>query len=311
MPTRSSQSRSSAVLLRATALGLLISIAAPACARPAGPAPAATPDFAVGAQYDTTHVYVQPPEVDAFVASFVATFGGASTKQGIAQVTPTPSSTSTQLVQTPAGTVSLFGFRTGTPWPFGSERTGWLVTDLDKAAAAARADGAEVIVTPFNDPIGRDVVIRWPGGVNMQLYWHVTAPNYAPFATQPENRIYVSADAVKPFLAGFTRWAHAKVVEDNAQAPGIEIGRAGETYRRIRLASKYGHHVLLVTDGHQPYPYGHETTGYAVGDLDAALARATGSGANVVVAPVEADHRRSAIVEFPGGYIAEIHQSAN
>jgi len=292
-------------------VGLAIGGSVPACARSGTATHAATPDFAVGAQYDTTHVYVQPADVDAFAGSFVATFGGASTKQGIAQVTPTPSSTSTQLLQTPAGTVSLFGFRTGTPWPFGAERTGWLVTDLDKATAAARADGAEVIVTPFNDPIGRDVVIRWPGGINMQLYSHFTVPNYAKFETLPENRFYISADAVKPFLATFTRWAHARIVEDNATAPGIEIGRAGETYRRIRLESKYGRHLVLVTDGHLPYPFGHELTGYEVNDLDAALARATGSGAKLLVPAFSGEHRRSAIVEFPGGYVAEIHQPAD
>ena len=40
-----------------------------------------TPDVAVGPQYDTTHVYVVPEDVDKFVASFLSTFGGQSTKQ--------------------------------------------------------------------------------------------------------------------------------------------------------------------------------------------------------------------------------------
>jgi len=298
--------RSATPVVRVLAAALLLGTAVPSLARPAH---VATPDFAVGEQYDTSHVYVPPADVDAFVASFVATLGGASTKQGVAQVTPTASSTSTQLVQTPSGTVSLFGFRTGTPWPFGAERTGWLVTDLDKATAAARADGADVIVAPFNDPIGRDAVIRWPGGVNMQLYWHVTPPHYAAFADLPENRIYVSPDGVGPFLAAFTRWAHARVVDDNAAAPGAEIGLAGGTYRRIHLVSKFGRHLVLVTDGHLPYPYGRETTGYAVADLDAALARAAASGTKVLVPAFAVDRGRAAMVEFPGGYIAEIHQA--
>lgn len=296
-------------LCRAIAIALLL-CGAPAAARPMAAKPA-SPDFAVGEQYDTTHVYVQPADVDAFVASFVATFGGASTKQAIAQVTPTPSSTSTQLIQTPAGTVSLFGFRTGTPWPFGHERTGWLVTNVDKAAAAARANGAEIVVAPFDDPIGRDVVIRWPGGVAMQLYSHFTAPHYAPYATVPENRIYLSADAAPAFLKGFTRWAHAKVEDDAPRAPGEEIGRPGETFHRVRLVSKFGRHTLLITDGHLPYPFGQELTGYAVSDLDAALARASGSGAKVLIPAFGSDHRRSALVAFPGGYIAELHQNAD
>ena len=111
-------------------------------------------------------------------------------------MTPTPSSTMSQLVLTPAGTLSVFGFKTPIPYPFGVERTGYLVTDLDGATHAAQADGADVIVSPFNDPIGRDAVIQWPGGVNMQLYWHTTPPSYAALQTIPENRVYVSPDRV-------------------------------------------------------------------------------------------------------------------
>src|SRR6266404_9635890 len=129
----------------------------------------AAPLVGVGPQYDTTHVYVAPDDVDKFAASFTATFGGQSTKQVVATVTPTPSSTTSQLIQTPAGTVSLYGFKTPIPYPFGAERTGYLVTDMDAAVKAAQAAGASVIVAPFPDPIGRDAVIQWPGGVNMQL----------------------------------------------------------------------------------------------------------------------------------------------
>lgn len=164
---------------------------------------AAGKNMAVGAQYDTTHVYVPVTDVDAFAASFVATFGGASTKQMVATVTPTPSSTTSQLIQTPAGTVSLFGFKTPIPYPFGRERTGYLVTDMDRAIRDARNAGASVIVDAFADPIGRDAVIQWPGGVNMQLYWHTKAPDYPKFDTVPENRIYVSKDSVGAFIHDF------------------------------------------------------------------------------------------------------------
>ena len=131
-----------------------------------------TPDLAVGPQYDTTHVYVAPEDFDRFVASVLATFGGTASKQGVFTVTPTPSSTMSQLVLTPVGTLSVFGFKTPIPYPFGAERTGYLVTDMSTAIRAAAATGADVVVTPFNDPIGRDAIIQWPGGVNTQLYWH-------------------------------------------------------------------------------------------------------------------------------------------
>jgi hypothetical protein len=88
---------------------------------------------AVGPQYGTTHVYVAPQDFDRFVASLIATFGGTTTKQGVFTVTPTPSSTMSQLVMTPAGTVSVFRFKTQVPFPFGLERTGYLVTDVDEA----------------------------------------------------------------------------------------------------------------------------------------------------------------------------------
>src|SRR6202041_1893662 len=103
-----------------------------------------TPNPGVAPQYDTTHVYVTPENFDKFVASLIATFGGTTTKQGVFTVTPTPSSTMSQLVLTPVGSVSVFGFKTPVPYPFGTERTGYLVTDLDAAVGAARADGADI-----------------------------------------------------------------------------------------------------------------------------------------------------------------------
>ncbi len=267
----------------------------------------ASPAVAVGPQYDSTHVYVAPPDVDRFVASFLATFGGTSSKQVVTTVTPTPSATSSQLLQTPAGMVSLFGFRTPIPYPFGAERTGYLVADMNAAVAAARAAGAAVLVAPFADPIGRDAVIQWPGGVNMQLYVHLTKPSYPSLQTVPENRVYVSPDSAAAFVRGFVAFSGGKEVSDEANAPGIEIGRPGGTYRRIRIESGFGKMTVLVTDGHLPYPYGRELTGYEVADLAGTLAKATASGAAIVVKPYASDGRNAAMVQFPGGYVAEIH----
>jgi predicted enzyme related to lactoylglutathione lyase len=262
---------------------------------------------AVGPQYDTTHVYVAPEEFDRFVASLLATFGGTKTKQGVFTVTPTKSSTMSQLVLTPVGSVSVFGFKTPIPYPFGLERTGYLVTDMDEAVRAAKATGADVLVAAFNDPIGRDAIIQWPGGVNTQLYWHTTPPSYSPLQTIPENRVYVSPDRVDAFVRSFLAFSHGSVVSDEAQAPGAEIGRPAETYRRVRIESKFGKLTAFVTDGHLPYPYGRETTGYEVTNLVETLAKAKAAGVDVLVPPYKTDERDSAIVRFPGGYIAEIH----
>jgi hypothetical protein len=268
---------------------------------------AATPGVAVGPQYDSTHAYVAPEDFDRFVASLLATFGGTASKQGVFKVTPTPSSTMSQIVLTPAGIVSVFGFKTPIPYPFGAERTGYLVTNLDDAVRAAREAGADVVVSPFNDPIGRDAIIQWPGGVNMQLYWHTNAPSYSPLQTIPENRVYVSADKVNAFTRGFLAFSHGKTVSDDARAPGIEIGKPGDTYRRIRIESTFGKVTVLVTDGHLPYPYGREITGYEVANLAETLAKAKAAGVEILVGPYAADRRSAALVRFPGGYIAEVH----
>jgi predicted enzyme related to lactoylglutathione lyase len=264
-------------------------------------------NVAVGPQYDSTHVYVTPDDVDRFVKSFLATFGGTASKPVVTTVTPTPSSTTSQILQTPAGLVSVFAFRTPVPAPFGAERTGYLVTDLDAAVRLARASGADLIVAPFADPIGRDAVIQWPGGVWMQLYWHTKAPSYARLQHVPENRVYISADRIAAFMQSFVGFSHGKVMSDDARCPGIEIGRPGGTYRRVRIESMFGKLAAMVTDGHLNYPYGRETTGYEVEDLDATLARGKDAGLVVLVAPYTSSNRRSVMVQFPGGYIAEIH----
>ena len=270
---------------------------------------AATPNVAVGPQYDSTHVYVAPQDFDRFVASLIATFGGTATKQGVVTVTPTPSSTMSQLVFTPAGILSVFGFKTPIPYPFGAERTGYLVTDLDGAVRAAQADGADVLVAPFNDPIGRDAVIQWPGGVNMQLYWHTKAPSYPALQAIPENRVYVSPERVQAFTRAFLAFSHGKVVSDDAHAPGVEIGRPSDTYRRIRIESTFGLLTVLVTDGHLPFPYGRETTGYAVPNLSETLAKGKAAGVTTLTGPYASAGINAAMVQFPGGYIAEIHSS--
>ncbi|MGV2289902.1 glyoxalase [Trinickia sp. YCB016] len=285
-------------------------LAAPvAFAKP--PAQAVEPPWvAVGPQYDTTHVYVAADDFDRFTDSFVATFGGSKSKQGVFQVTPTPSQTMSQLVFTPSGTISVFGFKTPIPYPFGQERTGYLVTDMDAAMKSARALGADVIVDTFPDPIGRDAVIEWPGGLKMQLYWHTQAPHYDALQTIPENRVYVSEQNLHKLVHAFVKFSHGKVVSDVANAPGVEIGRPNDTYRRIRIESGFGKMTVLVTDGHLPYPFGREVTGYEVPNLAATLEKAKAAGVKVLVPPFSSDGRDAAIVEFPGGYIAEIHSKS-
>ncbi|MFE7532642.1 VOC family protein [Kitasatospora sp. NPDC057542] len=273
---------------------------------PAKP-PGVHQQFAVGPQYDSTHVYVAPGTEQAFVASWTSTFGGTTIGPVSTQVTPTPSRTLSELVVSPVGTLSVFDYTTPIPYPFGTERTGWLVTDLDQAVRAARADGAAVTVAPFADPIGRDAVVQFPGGINAQLYVHTTPPSYPAPASVPENRLYLSPDAVGAFLDSYVAFTRGRIVSDDRKADGAALGLPGTTYRLIRLTSGFGSTTVAVTDGHLPHPFGRELTGYGVTDLGATLERAKAAGASVLWGPVHAGGRDSAMVQFPGGYIAEIH----
>jgi predicted enzyme related to lactoylglutathione lyase len=265
------------------------------------------PDVSVGPQYDTTHVYVASADLDAFVASFLATFGGKASPRAVFTVTPTPSKTASQYVQTPVGMLSVFGFETPVPYPFGAERTGYLVTDIDQATKAARASGADVLVDSFDDPIGKDAIIQWPGGLTMQLYWHTKAPNYAPLHSVPDNRVYVSRYEANNFVRRWLHFSHGKIVSDNMHADAGVIGRPGETIRVIRIQSGFGRMVVFVTDGKLPFPFGRETTGYGVDDLSQTLERAQTAGAKVLYPAYDSGAGKTAVVEFPGGYIAEIH----
>jgi hypothetical protein len=182
---------------------------------------------------------------------------------------------------------------------------------MDAAVKSAKAHGADVKVATFPDPIGRDAIIEWPGGVHMQLYWHTQAPNYDPLQTVPENRVYVSPERADSLIHNFVAFSHGKVVSDERNAPGVEIGRTGDTYRRVRIESGFGKMTVLVTDGHLPWPFGREMTGYEVTDLADTLKKAEAAGAKVLVQPFSADQREAALVQFPGGYIAEIHSVAH
>jgi hypothetical protein len=275
--------------------------------KPAG----ATPSVAVGAQYDTAHVYVAPEDLDRFSNSLIATFGGTKSQQAALTITPTPSKTMWQAVFTPVGTFSVFGFTTPIPYPFGLERTGYLVTDMDKAIQAAKANEADVVVAPFKDPIGLDAIVQWPGGAYMQLYWHTTAPNFAKLDTVPENRVYVSPGRADAFVRAFVGFSQGKIISDDRNAPGIEVGRPKDTYRRVRIDSTFGKIAVLVTDGQLPYPYGREMSGYEVANLADTVSKAKAAGATVLVDPYTADGRHAAIISFPGGYTAEIHSAAS
>jgi hypothetical protein len=68
--------------------------------------------------------------------------------------------------------------------------------------------------------------------------------------------------------------------------------------------------TVLATDGHLPWPFGREMTGYEVTNLADTLQKAKAAGVTVLVPLFTSDKREAALVQFPGGYIAEIHAVA-
>ena len=70
-------------------------------------------------QYDTTHVYVLDNDIDAYVSSSVATFGGFASPRAGFTATPTPSKTASQYIRTPVGMLSVFAFQMPIRYPFG------------------------------------------------------------------------------------------------------------------------------------------------------------------------------------------------
>ncbi len=168
-----------------------------------------------------------------------------------------------------------------------------------------------MVVSIFPDPIGRDAIIQWPGGVYMQLYWHTIAPQYEALKTVPENRVYISAARADAFVKDFIAFSGGKMLSDDGHAPGIEIGRPKDQYRSVKLESDFGRVSVLVTDGHLPHPYGREITGYEVVNLDEGARTGAGrrrrhTGPALRIARAQGGHGA-----VSGGYIAEIHSAGS
>ena len=65
-----------------------------------------------------------------------------------------------------------------------------------------------------------------------------------------------------------------KIVSDDRNAPGIEVGRPKDTYRRVRIDSTFGKIAVLVTDGQLSYQYGREMIGYEVANIADTISKA-------------------------------------
>jgi hypothetical protein len=289
------------------AIAVLLGLMSPAHGQ-ASNATADDENVGVGAQYDAPHIYIEHGEEKAFVDSWLATFGGTATTPLTLDVTPTPSETLSDIVLSPVGTLSVFDFSTPIPYPFGDESVGDMVSDFGTGVAEAARSGATVLVTPFDDPVGQDAIVQFPGGVDIQLWKHTASTVFSPLATIPDNRFYLDATAADAFIRDWLAFSHGRIAVDDRTANGAEVGRPGTTYRKVLIDSTFGETLVIVTDGQLPYPFGRDAMGYRVPDLTATLVKARAAGAHVLWGPYKEPGLSTAIVEFPGGYICELHQ---
>jgi hypothetical protein len=266
--------------------------------------------LAVGPGYNAAHVYVPPADVNTFVSSWEATFGGTNTTPTAFQITPVPSTTISTLLFSPVGMLSVYGYQTGIPYPWGQERVGDDVTSIDGGVADAERSGADLVVSPWADKHGEDVILQFPGGVNIQLYDNTPSLGGATLTSIPENRVYLEPQSAAQFIRDYVAFTRGRVTIDNSHANGAQIGEPGTTFREVLISGPgFGKTLVLITkNGAMPYPFGLDKTGYQVTNLSTTLAKATASGAHVLAGPYDLPGLETAIVEFPGGYITEIHQ---
>ncbi|MED5812206.1 glyoxalase [Mycolicibacterium sp. 050232] len=288
----------------------LLLVSAVLLANACSTAPPENETIALGAPFRTFHVYAQPGTAQAFVNSWIATFGGEAQPpaNGI-DLTPYPSKATAIMLSSPVAALSVYDFSSGIPYPFGREVSGWGVTDVDVGIQQATAANAHVLVAPFDDPLGRDAVIQFPAGNAVQL-WHLfdLPPSlYPPLTTMPDLRIYVPEHSMDQFLDSYLAFTQGESVSDNAEADGVQIGLEGKTYRRVRTTSDYGNTVVIGTDGQLPYPFGRESAGITVQSVADTVDKAKANGATVLWGPTTVPEGHSVIVQFPGAYVVEIH----
>ncbi|WP_265443717.1 hypothetical protein [Flexivirga meconopsidis] len=276
------------------------------------PAPGAEPDYEPdeghGPAYDSTHIYTTFADMAPLTEQLQAVFGGEVKTYGELNICPQPSLSVVSVLLSPYGLLSLFGFSTPIPYPFGQDKHGYRIRRRDEMIGRATEAGLDFAVAPFDDLGGLQSIVRLPGGSALQFYEPPAEMGFPELTHIPEARIYLGPLTIDPFLAAFTTLTRGTVQTDDPVADGAEVGMPDTTIRRVTYESGYGRLLVLETNGHQPYPYGWDFTGFVVDDLTATLATATAAGAQVVADPHTANGRTSAMVQFLGGFVAEIHQ---
>ena len=213
---------------------------------------APTPEVAVGPQYDSTHVYVAPADFDRFVASFVATFGGTASKRachGYADAEPDHVAACSDAGREPLGvrlrdTCSLSLRRR-------ADRLSRRGHGHRRPGGPRRWGGRHRRPVPRSDRPRRGDPVAGRRE-HAALLAHDAASCAAAGCRSRKPRSTCRTTAPTPSSATSCAFSQGGRDSDDPRAPGVEIGRPGETYRRVRLASHFGEMAVLVTDGHLP-----------------------------------------------------------
>jgi len=114
-----------------------------------------------------------------------------------------------------------------------------------------------------------------------------------------------------PTRSSATGWLSATAISPSTTDLPTAGRSASPIQRKVLIDSRFGETLIIVTDGHLAYPFGHDAMGYAVANLTRTLAKAKSAGARVLLAPYRDPGLATAIAEFPGGYICELRQSTS
>lgn len=219
-------------------------------------------------------------------------------------VTPTPRLTMSQLVLTPVGALSVFGFKTPIPHPFGMERSGsrhGLGHRHSRRASRRRRRNGRDVPRPDWPRRHHSVAGRCQHAALMAHLLGAELRAAADGTGKARLSVAGPGRCIRPRFHRLRAWQGCL---RRSASTGRGIGCPSDTYRRSRIESGFGR--MMVTHGHLPNPDGRETTGYEVSALFATFGRAKSAGAVVLVEPYSAGQHQAAIVQFPGGQIAEI-----
>ena len=295
-------------VINGLALDLLLAIAGGTSLAQDKPADA-TLSLAVGAQYDTAHVYVAPADLDRFSDSLIATFGGTKSQKAELTITPTPSKTNWQAVL----------------------HSGWHVLcvrfhDADPISVRPRTNRLPRDRHGCSDPIGESQRSRRCRGTVQRSHWarchRSVAGRHIYAALLAYDRAELREARQGPRKQGVRVTGSRRCVcprfrgvlarEDRLRRPERTRRRGGPTKgylppRADQLHIREDRRARYRWTA--PYPYGREISGYEVANLADTVSKAKATGATVLVDPYTADRRQAAIISFPGGYIAEIYSA--